>query len=101
LHSRAQALAGNDFFTVEVLTLRGLDYYYVLLFIHHESRRYFIHKHDTKLTDSFRAILAQTESSSLRPEVVVWIKNACSIVHGTTIDRGTAAKRGADHCPPV
>jgi hypothetical protein len=27
-------LAGTDFFTVEVLTLRGLATYYVLFFIH-------------------------------------------------------------------
>src|ERR1700730_14945986 len=32
-------LAGTDFFTAEVLTLRGLVTYYVLLFIHLESRR--------------------------------------------------------------
>ena len=32
-------LAGKDFFTAEVLTLRGLMTYYVLFFIHFESRR--------------------------------------------------------------
>jgi hypothetical protein len=32
-------LAGTDFFTAEVLTRRGLVTYYVLLFIHLESRR--------------------------------------------------------------
>src|SRR5881275_3183092 len=32
-------LAGADFFTVEVLTLRGLVTYYVLFFLHLESRR--------------------------------------------------------------
>ncbi len=32
-------LAGTDFFTVEVLTLRGLVTYYVLFFIHLKSRR--------------------------------------------------------------
>jgi hypothetical protein len=32
-------LAGTDFFTVEVLTLRGLVTYYVLFFIHLESRK--------------------------------------------------------------
>jgi len=32
-------LAGTDFFTAEVLTLRGLATYYVLFFIHHENRR--------------------------------------------------------------
>ena len=32
-------LAGTDFFSVEVLTLRGLVAYYVLFFIHLESRR--------------------------------------------------------------
>ena len=31
-------LAGTDFFTAEVLTLRGLVTYYVLFFIHLESR---------------------------------------------------------------
>ena len=32
-------LAGSDFFTAEVLTLRGLATYYVLFVIHLESRR--------------------------------------------------------------
>src|SRR5215475_1195088 len=32
-------LVGTDFFTAEVLTLRGLMTYYVLFFIHLESRR--------------------------------------------------------------
>ena len=32
-------LAGTDFFTAEVLTLRGLATYYVLFFMHLESRR--------------------------------------------------------------
>jgi putative transposase len=32
-------LAGTDFFTVEVLTWRGLAIYYVLFFIHLETRR--------------------------------------------------------------
>jgi putative transposase len=32
-------LAGTDFFTVEVLTWRGLVTYYVLLFLHLETRR--------------------------------------------------------------
>jgi hypothetical protein len=32
-------LAGCDFFTVDVLTWRGLVTYYVLFFLHLESRR--------------------------------------------------------------
>jgi putative transposase len=32
-------LAGTDFFTLEVLTMRGLVTYYVLFFIHLESRK--------------------------------------------------------------
>lgn len=31
-------MAGTDFFTAEVLTLRGLVTYYVLFFMHLESR---------------------------------------------------------------
>lgn len=37
--SHMDVLAGADFFTVEVLTWRGLATYYVLFFIHLESRR--------------------------------------------------------------
>ena len=39
IHTHMAVLAGTDFFTVEVLTLRGLVTYYVLFFIHIESRR--------------------------------------------------------------
>ena len=40
LYPRTHAvLVGTDFFSVEVLTLRGLITYYVLFFIHIESRR--------------------------------------------------------------
>jgi putative transposase len=39
LHSHLALLAGTDFFTAEVLTLRGLVIFYVLFFIHLESRR--------------------------------------------------------------
>jgi putative transposase len=37
--SHMDVLAGTDFFTVEVLTWRGLATYYVLFFIHLETRR--------------------------------------------------------------
>ena len=37
--SHMAVLAGTDFFTVEVLTWRGLATYYVLFFIHLETRR--------------------------------------------------------------
>ena len=37
--SHMAVLAGVDFFTVEVLTLRGLATYYVLFFLHLETRR--------------------------------------------------------------
>jgi putative transposase len=39
IQSHMAVLAGIDFFTVEVLTWRGLITYYVLFFIHLESRR--------------------------------------------------------------
>jgi putative transposase len=39
IQSHMAVLAGTDFFTVEVLTWRGLVTYYVLFFIHLESRR--------------------------------------------------------------
>src|SRR5262249_48222905 len=87
-------LAATDFFTAEVLTLRGLVTYYVLFFIHLESRRVNIagitmhpdkqwmqqiarnvtmegcgalrlHDRDTKYTQSFRAIIAALSAASL------------------------------------
>jgi transposase len=39
IRAHLSVLAGTDFFSVEVLTLRGLVTYYVLFFIHLESRR--------------------------------------------------------------
>ncbi len=39
IRAHLAVLAGTDFFTVEVLTLRGLVTYYVLFFIHLDSRR--------------------------------------------------------------
>ena len=39
IRSHMDVLAGTDFFTVEVLTWRGLATYYVLFFIHLGSRR--------------------------------------------------------------
>ena len=39
IRAHMSVLAGTDFFTVEVLTVRGLVTYYVLFFIHLESRR--------------------------------------------------------------
>lgn len=39
IRSHLAVLAGTDFFSVEVLTLRGLVTYYVLFFIHLESRQ--------------------------------------------------------------
>jgi hypothetical protein len=39
IRTHLAVLAGTDFFTAEVLTLRGLVTYYVLFFIHLESRK--------------------------------------------------------------
>ena len=39
IRAHMAVLAATDFFTVEVLTLRGLMIYYVLFFIHLESRK--------------------------------------------------------------
>jgi len=39
IRAHMDVLVGTDFFTVEVLTLKGLVTYYVLFFIHLETRR--------------------------------------------------------------
>ena len=66
IRAHMSVLAGTDFFTVEVLTLRGLVTYYVLFFILLESRRYLIHDRDTKFTDSFRAIVKSSHVEPLK-----------------------------------
>lgn len=42
IRAHMAVLVGTDFFTVEVLTLNGLVTYYVLFFIHVESRRIWV-----------------------------------------------------------
>jgi hypothetical protein len=42
IRTHVALLAGTDFFTAEVLTLRGLVTYYVLFIIHLESRRVYV-----------------------------------------------------------
>ena len=42
IRAHMAVLAATDFFTVEVLTLKGLMTYYVLFFIHLESRRIYL-----------------------------------------------------------
>jgi hypothetical protein len=42
IRSHMAVMVGTDFFTMEVLTLRGLKTYYVLFFIHLESRRMYL-----------------------------------------------------------
>jgi hypothetical protein len=42
IRAHMAVMVGTDFFTMEVLTLRGLKTYYVLFFIHLESRRIYL-----------------------------------------------------------
>ena len=48
ISAHMDVLAGTDFFTVEVLTWRGLVTYYALFFLHLESRRVSIAGNKTK-----------------------------------------------------
>jgi len=63
-------LAGADFFTVEVLTWRGLATYYVLFFIQLETRRVVlggITQHPTAVWMEQMARNATDEDGGLRP----------------------------------
>jgi hypothetical protein len=62
-------LAGTDFFTAEVLTLRGLVTYYVLFFIHLESRR----------VDIAGLTVHPNEAWMVRSAVNVWITSSSSM----------------------
>jgi hypothetical protein len=61
IRAHLSVLAGTDFFSVEVLTLRGLVTYYVLFFIHLDSRRVEIagitpHPNETRMMQMARNV---------------------------------------------
>jgi transposase InsO family protein len=61
IRAHLAVLAGTDFFSVEVLTLRGLVTYYVIFFIHLESRKVEIagitaHPHERWMQQIARAL---------------------------------------------
>ena len=57
--SHMAALAGTDFFTVEVLTWRGLVTYYVLFFLHLETRRVTLAGITRHLTETWMTQMAR------------------------------------------
>jgi len=59
IHAHLAVLVGTDFFTVEVLSLRGLVTYYVLFFIHLESRKVEIAGITTHPTDQWMKQMAR------------------------------------------
>ena len=70
IRSHMAVLAGADFFTVEVLTWRGLATYYVLFFIQLETRRVLlggITQHPTAVWMEQMARNATDEDGGLRP----------------------------------
>jgi len=72
-------LCGTDFFTVEVLTWRGLVTYYVLFFLHLESRRVTlggITRHPTEawITQMARNAVDETCGGVRGCRYVVWSK---------------------------
>src|SRR6184192_2364001 len=87
IRAHRDVLVGMDFFTTEVLTLKGLTTYYVLFFIHLESRqvklagftpypdqewgslrgcRYLLHDRDAKFCESFRELIRTGSVNPLR-----------------------------------
>jgi putative transposase len=59
IRAHLAVLVGTDFFTVEVLTLRGLVTYYVLFFIHLESRKVEIAEITTHPTEKWMKQMAR------------------------------------------
>jgi hypothetical protein len=74
-------LAGTDFFTVEVLTWRGLVTYYVLFFLHLETRRVTLagitrHPTETWMTQMARNAVDQTSGTLSRCRYVLHDRDA-------------------------
>ncbi len=68
LKAHWSVMAATDFFTVEVWTLRGLVTYYVLFFMHLETRSVHIDR-DKKYTKEFRANLKREGVTPVRCSV--------------------------------
>ena len=66
IRAHIAVLAGTDFFTVEILTLRGLVTYYVLFFIHLESRKVEIAGITTHPTDQWMKQMARNVTMERR-----------------------------------
>jgi putative transposase len=75
-------LAGTDFFTVEVLTWRGLVTYYVLFFIHLETRRVTLAGITRHPTEGWMTQMAQCRRRSrrTRPPPLRAARPGCQIV---------------------
>ena len=65
IRAHLDVLAGTDFFTVQVVTLKGLITYYVLFFIHLESRKVCLagltpHPHEEWMQQMARNVTLET-----------------------------------------
>jgi hypothetical protein len=91
--SHMAVLAGTDFFTVEVLTWRGLATYYVLFFIHLESRRTSL----AGLTKHPTAEWMLQMASNATDDVSGFLRGVRYLLH----DRDTKVVRRVSGCPAV
>jgi hypothetical protein len=71
-------LAGTDFFSVDVLTWRGLATYYALFFLHLETRRVTIAGITDQPEESWMQQMARKASAlgKSRPVTVGWIDHS-------------------------
>lgn len=81
IRAHMAVIVGTDFFTVEVLTLKGLKTYYVLFFLHLESRRI---PYGQKIKSAFiEAFLTDSELSS-STNVTLWLSLKLYIFNSMT-----------------
>ena len=94
-------LAGIDFFTVEVLTWRGLAIYYVLFFVQLESRRVHLAgmtKHpDTVWMEQMARNAVDPESGYLRTLTLCSARPRYQVLRELSIHSGV---RGSDSASP-
>jgi len=76
IRAHMAVLAGTDFFTVEVLTLRGLVTYYVLFFIHPESRKVEVSGITPHPNERWMKQMARNVTI-IMPNEIIKVKTAC------------------------
>ena len=97
IRSHMAVLAGTDFFTVEVLTWRGLVTYYVLFFLHLETRRVTIMNDLLSAAQCCQTTRTVSECSKLPCGSAAKRLSTSPFIRANVVSEGLAAPNGKQY----